>query len=204
MRAIPFFEYLQWQGMLIRITMIVAPANTLLLQQTTIIMIMMLRMVIRAMRCSHFCFKSHKILQTLTSPFRLKYHFLKCVLLWCNSVSDMAALQHILSACQGCFCVNYFGDVVWIWCIIALKCATSASGPLHYMKSNRWLSTTCAICWGDLSDFRCNNCQRNEGANQKAISSDSDNITLWRCRKQRDWNEAKYQILYNNGSQMPL
>ena len=102
---------------------------------------------------------------------------MKCVPLWCNSVSDVARPRHISSACQRCCCVNYFGDVVWVRCIIALKCATSASGPLHYMKSNRWLSTTCAICWADLSDFRCNNCQRNEGARRKAISSDSDNIT---------------------------
>lgn len=108
---------------------------------------------------------------------------MKCVLLWCNSVSDVAQPRHILSACQRRCCVNYFGDVVWIWRIIALKCATSASGPLHYMKSNRWLSTTCAICWADLSDFRCNNCQRNEGARRKAISSDSDNITHLEARK---------------------
>lgn len=67
------------------------------------------------------------------------------------------------------------------------------------MKPNRWLSTTSAIYWGDLSDFKCNNCQRNEGVNQKAISSDSDSITLWRLGKQRDRNERKYQILYNNG-----
>lgn len=44
---------------------------------------------------------------------------------------------------------------------------------------------------GDLSDFRCNNCQRNEGANRKAIPSDSDNITLWRRRKQKglEWKK---------------
>lgn len=47
--------------------------------------------------------------------------------------------------------VNDFGNIVCMWCIIALKCATSASGPLHYMKSTRWLSTTWAICWADLS-----------------------------------------------------
>ena len=42
-------------------------------------------------------------------------------------------VMHMLSACQRRWGVNYFGDVVWIRRIIALK--TSGSGPLHYMKS---------------------------------------------------------------------
>lgn len=85
----------------------------------------------------------------------------------CSAVSDMVRLQRILSACQRCWSLNYFGDAVWMWCIIALKRAMNTTGPLHYMKPNRWLSATCAICRGDLSDFRCNNCQRNDRPNQK-------------------------------------
>lgn len=56
-----------------------------------------------------------------------------------------------------------------------------------YIKSNWRLPTTCAICPGDL----CNNCQRNEGGRQKAISSDSDSVTFWRCRKQKggEWKK---------------
>lgn len=175
----------------------VTAVTTLLRQQMMIIMITMLRMVIRRIRWDELtylnllCFESHRSLQPRTSPFSCWYYSVKCVLLWCSSVSDVAQPQHILSACQRCCCLNYFGDVVWIWRIIALKCAMSASGRLHYMKSNRWLSTTCAICWGDLSDFRSNNCQRNEGANRKAISSDSDSIALWRRKKTKglEWKK---------------
>lgn len=56
-----------------------------------------------------------------------------------------------------------------------------------YIKSNWRLPTTCAICPGDL----CNNCQRNEGGSQKAISSDRDSVTFWRCRKQKggEWKK---------------
>lgn len=175
MRTIPGFDDWWWQRMLIRIMMTITA--TLLLRRSIIIMIMVQRMAIRRMGSDEL---AHWILLCFswTSPFSCWYHFLKHVLLCCSSVSDAAQLQHILFACQRCCCVNYFGDVVWIWCIIAPKCAMSASGPLHYVKSNRWLSATCAICWGDLADFRCNNCQRKGGADQKAISSDSDNITF--------------------------
>lgn len=113
----------------------------------------------------------------------------------CSAVSDMVQLQRSLSEMS----LNYFGDAVWMWCIIALKRAMSTTGPLHYMKPNRWLSATCVICRGDLSDFRCNNCQRNDRPNQKAISSNCDNITLWRPRKQRHWkisNIIGQQIAY--------
>lgn len=89
-------------------------------------------------------------------------------------------IRHILFSCQRCCSVN---DVVWMWSIIAMRCGVRSSGPIHGMKPNRWLSTTCAICWGDLSDFRCNNCQRKWLSDpEKQSPQTCDNIALWKQR----------------------
>lgn len=175
----------------------------------TILMIIMLEMVTRAMGwliySVIFCFKTQKSLQIWTGTFCVYYYSLKCVLLCCNSVLDVAELKHILSAfhrcCRSKLPWGYSLDMVYywrcIWCIITLNVCTSVKRPLHYMKSNRCLYTSRAICWGNLSDFRCNNCQRNKGVNQKASSSDSDKGTLW--RKQKDWTDWEYQISHSEG-----
>lgn len=83
-------------------------------------------------------------------------------------------------------------------------CHECRRGGYVYMKPNRWLCTTCAICRGDpppSSDIRCNNCQRNEGAHQKKKQSPQTAIAshIGGAENKATGTKGKYQILHNNG-----
>ncbi len=80
-----------------------------------------------------------KSLQTWTSPFYCLISFSETCPTVMQFCITCGAAQHILSSCQRCCCVNYFGDVVWIRCIIALKCAMSAHGPLIWNLTDGFL-----------------------------------------------------------------
>lgn len=140
---------------------------------------------------------------TTTNPQDLISFLRTCPAVMQFCMGGGAAPAHIVCLSETFLCKWLQGcslDTVY-YCSAMCHGCQRGPGYIIWILTDGFLQT-CAICRGDLSDFRCNNCQRNEGAEREAISSDGDNITLWSRRKQRERNETKYQILRDNGSQM--
>lgn len=182
----------------------VTPTTPLLLQ--TIIMIMMLRMVIRAKRGSHIWIY---FFSKVTKACRHEQaHLVSNIILWNVSYCDAILYQMWHSYSTYCQPVRDIGCKLLWGCSLDMVYYCSKNVPRvpagHYITWNRTDGFLQPVQYVELTTLTSDVITAKEMREQTKKQSPQTVITshFGGCRKQRDWIERKYQILYNNGSQM--